>query len=126
MTGKRNRNQTDEKSSIPGPTHRKQLKESPWVAKLNDELTLCTADLTENEGYYYDSLYPAAHLIRQTSPSEHNPDTVPVSIVVGVEEEDADYILNDNDPLSEFDNDKPSRSEEIYNEFSPGREKLNE
>ena len=48
-------------------------------------------------------------MIRQTPPpSHHKPDTLPVSIVTGVEEEDADYILNDNDPLSEFDKDKPS------------------
>ena len=53
---------------------------------------------------------PAAHLIRQPPPSDHNPATVPVSIVTGGEEEDADYILNDNDPLSEFDNDKPSKA----------------
>ena len=69
---------------------------------------------------------PAAHLIRQPPPSDHNPDTVTVYIVTGGEEEDADYILNDNDSLSDFDNDKPSRAEEIYNNFSPGREKSNE
>ena len=34
--------------------------------------------------------------------------------------------MNDNDPLGDFDNDKPSRAEDIYNEFSLGREKLNE
>ena len=48
-----------------------------------------------------------------------------VSIVTGVEEEDSDYILNNDDPLSEFDYDKPSRAEEIYNDFYPGRETLN-
>ena len=69
---------------------------------------------------------PAAHLIRQPPPSDHNPATVPVSIVTGGEEEDADYILNGNNPLNEFDYDKPSRAVEIYNEFSPCREKLNE
>ena len=77
---------------------------------MNDEITLCTSDLTENEEDYYDSLEPAAHMIRQTPPSDHKPDTVPVSIFTGGEEEDDDYILNDNDPLSEFDNDKPSRA----------------
>ena len=34
--------------------------------------------------------------------------------------------MNDNGPLSEFDYDKPSRAEEIYNEFFPGPEKFNE
>ena len=34
--------------------------------------------------------------------------------------------MNDNDPLSEFDHDNTSRSEEKYNKFAPGREKLNE
>ena len=71
MTGKRKRkrNQADYKASIPGPTHRKQRKEAPWISKLNDELTLCTADLTENEEYYDDSLDTAAHLICQPPPS---------------------------------------------------------
>ena len=82
MTGKRNRNRADDKSSRPGPTHQNQRKEAPWISKLNNELTLCTAELTENEEDYY-SLDPAAHLIRQTPPSDHNPDTVPVSIVTG-------------------------------------------
>ena len=58
---------------------------------------------------------PASHLIHQPPPSDHNPDTVSVYIVTGVEEEDADYILNDNDPLSNFDKDKPSRAEDVYN-----------
>ena len=48
MTGKRNRNREDDKASIPGPMHLKQRKESPWIDKLNDELTLHTSDLTEN------------------------------------------------------------------------------
>ena len=34
--------------------------------------------------------------------------------------------MNDKDPLSEFDNYKPYRAEEIYSKFAPGREKLNE
>ena len=126
MTGKRKRNREDDKDSRPGPTHRKQRKEAPWIAKLNDELTLCTADLTKNEEDYDKYLEPAAHLIRQPPPSDHNPDTVPLSIVTGGEEEYADYILNDNDPLSEFDNGTPSRVEEIYKKFYPGRKKLNE
>ena len=126
MTGKRNRNRADDKDSRTGPTHRKQQKEAPWIAKPNDELTLCTTDLTKNEEEYDESLDPAAHLIRQPPPIDHNPDNVPVSIVTGEEEEYDDYILNDNNPLSEFDNDKPYRVEEIYNEFAPGREKLNE
>ena len=100
MTGNHNRNRADDKASIPGPTHRKQRKEAPWISKLNDELMLYTSDLTKKEEDYDNSLEQAAHLIRHPPPSEHNPDTVPVSIVVGVEEEDADYILNDNDPLS--------------------------
>ena len=90
MTGKRNRNRSDDKASRPGPTHRKQHKEDPWIAKLNDELTMCAADLTENEEEYDDSLEPIAHLIRKPPPSDHNSDTVPVSIVMGGEEEDAD------------------------------------
>ena len=51
---------------------------------------------------------------------------MPVYIVTGGEEEDADYFFNDNDSLSEFDYDNPYRAEEIYNEFSPGCDKLNE
>ena len=113
MKGKRKRNWSDDKASIPGPMHRKQRKEATWIDKLNNELTLCTADLAENKEEYNDSLDPSAHLIRHPPPSEHNPDTVPVYIVMGGEEEDADYIFNDNDPLSESDNDKPSISEEI-------------
>ena len=69
MTGKRNRNRADDKASIPGPTNRKQCKEAPWIAKLNNELTLCTADLNENEKDYDDSLNPAANLIHQSPPS---------------------------------------------------------
>ena len=68
ITGKRKRNRADDNASIPGPTHRKQRKEASWIAKLNDELTLCTADLTENEEDYNNSLDPAAHLIRQPLP----------------------------------------------------------
>ena len=102
MTVKRNRNRVDDKASIPGPTHRKQLKEAPWIAKLNNELTLCTADLTKNEEGYDGYLNPASYLIRQPPPSDHNSDTVSVSIVTGGEEEGDDYILNDNDPLSDF------------------------
>ena len=90
MTGKRNRIRAAAKASIPGPTHRKQRKESPWIAKLNDEITLCTDGLTKNEEDYNDSLEPSSRLIRQPTPSDHNPDTVPVSIVMGGEEEDAD------------------------------------
>ena len=88
MTGKRNRNsnRSADKASRPGPTHHKQRKEAPWISKLNDELTMCTADLTENEEDYDDYLYPVAHLIRQPPPSDHNPDTVPVYIVTGGEE----------------------------------------
>ena len=108
MKVKLNRNRADDKASRPCPTHSKQRKEVPWIAKLNDELTLCIADLTDNKEDYYDSLDPAAHMIRQTPTNDHKPDTVPVSIVTRGEEEDAIYILNDNDPLSEFDNNKPS------------------
>ena len=79
---------------------------------------MCTADRTENKEDYNDSLYPEAHLIHQTPPSDHNPDTVPVYIVTGGEEEDSAYILNDNNPLSEFDNDKPYIAEDNYNEFA--------
>ena len=110
MTGKRNCNQSADKASRPGPMHRKQRKEYPLIAKLNDDLTLCTSDLTKNKEGYDNSLDPAAHLIRQPPPSDHNHDTVPVYIVTGGEEEDADYILNDNDLLSEFDHDNTSRA----------------
>ena len=65
--GKRNRNRADDKASISGPTHRKQRKEAPWIAKLNDELTLCTVDLTANKEDYNESLDPAAHLIHHPS-----------------------------------------------------------
>ena len=126
MTDKHNRKRAADKASRPGPTQRQQHKAAPWTAKLNDELTLFTDDLTENEEDYEDSLDLASHLIRQPPPSDHNPENVPVSIVTGgEEEEEADYIFNNDDPLSEFDYVKPSIAEVIYNEFSPGREKLN-
>ena len=57
---------------------------------------------------------------------DHNPETVTVYIVTGGEEEDVDYILNNYDPLSEFEYDKPFRSEDIYNDFAPGCDTLNE
>ena len=68
MTGKRNHKRAADKASRPGPTHRKQHKEAPWIPKLDDKLTLRTADLTENEEDYDDSLDPVAHLIRQPHP----------------------------------------------------------
>ena len=68
MTGKRNRNRAYDKASRTGPTYLKQRKETPWISKLNDELTMFTSDLTDNEEYYDDSLDPAAHLIRQPPP----------------------------------------------------------
>ena len=34
--------------------------------------------------------------------------------------------MNNYDPLSEFDYEKPYRSEDIYNELAPGRDTLNE
>ena len=80
MTDKRNRKWAVDKASRKGPTQRKA---APWTDKLNDELTLCTSDLTNNKEYYEDSLEPAAHLIFQPPPSDHNPDNVPVSIVTG-------------------------------------------
>ena len=125
MMGKFNRKQAAGKASIKGPMQRNTRKAAPWTAKLNDELTLCTADITKNEKYYDKSLYPASHLILQLPPSDHNHENVPVSIVTGGEEEDADHILNNYDPLSGFDYNKPSRAEEIYNEFAPGCETLN-
>ena len=48
MTGKRNHKRAADKASRPGPTHRKQHKEAPWIPKLDDKLTLRTADLTKN------------------------------------------------------------------------------
>ena len=92
MTGKRNRKWADDKASRKVPIQRKHCKSAPWTAKLNDALTLYTADLNDNEEDYDNSLDPWANLIRQPPPSDHNPDTVPVSIVTGGEEEDADYI----------------------------------
>ena len=62
----------------------------------------------------------------RSPPSDHNPDTVPVSIVTGGEEDDVDYILNNDDPLIEFDYYKRYRTEETYNEFVPGCETLND
>ena len=90
MTGKRKRNRAADKASIPGPTYRKKRKEDPWIDKLNDELTLCTADLTENEEVSEDSLDPSAHMICQPTPSDHNPYTVSGSSLQGVEKEDVD------------------------------------
>ena len=122
ITGKRNPKREADKALIERPTQRKA---APWTGKLNDELKLCTADFTENEKDYDESLDTSAHLIRQPPPRDHNPDTVPLSIVTGVEYEDAGYILNHDDTLSEFYYDKPSRAEEIYNEFAPVCEILN-
>ena len=64
IMGKRNCNRADDKASRPGPVHSKQRKEAPWIAKLNDELTMCTSDHTKNEEDYDDSLDPASHMIR--------------------------------------------------------------
>ena len=87
MTGKRNRKLEGDKDSRKVPTQRKQHTASPWTAKIKDELTICTADFSENKEDYNDSLDPAAHLVLQPPPSDHNPDTVSVSIVTGEEEE---------------------------------------
>ena len=51
-------------------------------------MNLFTADLTEDESDYDDSLDPVANLIRHLPPDDHNSDTVPVSIGAVVEEED--------------------------------------
>ena len=100
MTGKRNRKWAADKASRPGPTQCKQRKAAPWIDKFNDELTLFTDDLTDNEEDYENFLDPVSHQICQPPFSDHNPDNVPVSIVTGGEEEDADYIFNNYDPLS--------------------------
>ena len=125
-TGKRNRKRAADKASRKGPMQGKQQKADPQTSKINDELTVFKADLTENKKDYNDSLDPAAYLIRQSPPSDHNPDTVAVYIVIGVEKENADYIFNNDDPLSGFDYNKPSIAEEIYNEFASVHETLYE
>ena len=125
IRGKRNRKREAYRDLKPGPTQRKQQKESPWTDHINDDLTMCTADLTEDQSDYDKSLDPAAHLIRKPPPTDHDYDTVPVYIVTGGEQEDADHVLNE-DPLGEFDYNKPHQAEEIYNEFAPGRDTLNE
>ena len=68
MTGKHNRKRAADKASRKVPTKRKQRREVPWTSKINDEITLCIADLTENEEDYNDSLDPASHLIRKPPP----------------------------------------------------------
>ena len=85
MTGKRNRKQAADKASRKVPTQLKQRKAAPWKAKLNNVLTMCTADLTKNEEEYDNSLDPSENMIRQPPPSDHNPDTVLVYIVTGGE-----------------------------------------
>ena len=100
-------------------------KAANWEAKLNDELTLCTADLTKTESDYDDALDPTEHLIRQLTSDDHDSDNVPVSIVTGGVEEDVAYILDDSDVI-EFEDNQPTRTREIYNEFDPEKDKLNE
>ena len=48
IRGKRNRKREAYRDLKPGPTQRKQQKESPWTDHINDDLTMCTADLTED------------------------------------------------------------------------------
>ena len=79
-----------------------------WTARLNDEMNLCTADLTEDESDYNDSLDPVAHLIRHLPPDDHNSNTVTVYICTVIEEEDVDYILDD--PIGDFDYYQPHKT----------------
>ena len=58
MTSKRNCKRVADKASRKGPTNRKKRKAVLWTDKLNNELTLCTADLTDNEEDYDNSLDP--------------------------------------------------------------------
>ena len=121
--GKRHRKRAAERASTgPKPAKRKQ---SGWNAKINDDLTLCTADLTEDEDDFDNNADPTSHLIRQLPQDRtDDTDTIPVSITTGGEEEDAESILND--PLGEFDYDDPTKAEEIYNEFDPDNAGLNQ
>ena len=48
IRGKRNRKREAYRDLKPGPTQRKQQKESPWTDHINDDLTMCTADLTKD------------------------------------------------------------------------------
>ena len=64
MTGKRNQKRASDRASEPGSMQHKKRKETPWTAQLNGEITLYTADLTEDESDYNDSLDPVSYLIR--------------------------------------------------------------
>ena len=125
MTGKCNCKRAADRDSKIGPTQRKKRKESPWTSQLNDELTLCTADLTKYESDYDESLDPSAHLIHNPIPIDHDSDTVPVSIVTEEEDEDSDYVLNE-DPLGKFDCYIPHQEDDIHEEFAPVRYILHE
>ena len=109
MTGKRRRKRAAEWASRSIPMQRKQRKAANWESKLNNDLTLCTADLIEAESNYDDALDPTAHLIRQLPYDDPDSDNVPVYIVMGGVEEDVDYILDDSDAL-EFDVDQQTRT----------------
>ena len=86
MLGKNNHKRAADQASNPGPTQHNQRKEAPWTFQLNYELNLCTADLTEDESEYDNSLDPAAHLIRKPPLTHHDSDTVPLFIVTGLED----------------------------------------
>ena len=109
MTDKRRSKRAAEWDSRPISMQRKQRKADNWESKLNNDLTICTADLIETESNYDDVLDPTAHLIHQLPYDDPDSDNVPVYIVMGGVEEDVDYILDDSDAL-EFDVDQQTRT----------------
>ena len=80
--GKRHRKRAAERASTgPKPAKRKQ---SGWNAKINDDLTLCTADLTEDEDDFDNNADPTSHLLWQLPQDRtDDTDTIPVSITTG-------------------------------------------
>jgi len=101
----------------PGNNRRAQKKPRKWEARVNDDLMLCTADMTEEEGDYSTTNDPTEHLIRPFAPPVPTTVSVPIHRDGRGEEKDARY-LEDN-PMADLDFGDPARAEEIYNEFGP-------
>jgi len=103
----------------PGNNGRAQKKPRKWEARVNDDLTLCTADMTEDEDDYNTTDDPTEHLIRPFAPPVPTTVSVPIHREGRGEEEDARYF--DDNPMADLDFGDPARAEEIYNEFGPDK-----
>ena len=118
---KAHRKHKADEAAKPGNNGRAQKKPRKWEARVNDDLTLCTADLTEDEDEPDITDDPAEHLIRPFAPPV--PDSVSVSIHRDSRGEEEDARLMDDNPMADLDFGDPTKAEEIYNEFGPDKPK---